>query len=1106
MILRRLGPASILLLLSTAAAGMDQQSIVQQLLDQPAPAPDWRATTQPVREGAIPADDAPIAVLVAFWSSEDVMYARQAPTPSDKVRLRLLDAALQQPERIQRLLHWLPETPDVCRRVNDLYEKLPDATEPDKELRQIVHDWLMIRGPYFHEDLMRAADGAQEEAMAALARLDWPAAQPVLNKHCQHLQAQVRIQAMIILYEHHVQAADKAATTEFRGRLRAIVTDAKSPASSRDAALQALMRSPWDGRDDWFLSLFSDRSLMGCEEGHTIYMPLREPVVREPDHWIPILSRMVGAKDKAVHDNTVSCLVQFQLDMARQDAIKPLLPWLSNPDWSAAGDRLRLVQSLDRVELPESVPGLLWVLRNSSGFEQAGAAEALGHYCAKEAGPALREAFEKEHDAIHSKSLVKAMLRCDALTDQKIVSAIEAYARDQVADPDREHPLLGNGPRQSVPVELGQGLSYLAVDRDAAAEKLLTRAQEIRAKEPKIADTLSQILTEWPAPAVDRDLVRRLRVQPDVTDIRSSLARQPHMLKNVKQELQQMTREGGALAGFAAAILADTDVCQRLLAGDDLVARQMLLACARLVRTPLPVADAGRLLDKGDVLLTLAAERYLESEDSAAARKLVLARHPAEALILGARMGFDPGHITFGAFDNIENHLRKEVLRQDGPEEVVALLSEGYWGSAGQRIIRVTGTKATLVVERGNGKRLLRELAGTELAQLRQLLATHAVDDLPPLNTIVFDGMQYEYVHLTRAGGRRVFMNNPGTGTAGTAYDLLTQGFLKLASEGKFEVRHALQDAIAGARLVLSEENHPVQAVWKNGQDMRVFVDATSKRPDAVASWHAIKQDRVAEAVGQPDACPILGEEDDIPESAPELRNGLNHPRWQVMAGQYAIRAGVDYYQGARIGGLWRCRKGQQPAKICDNAFARPVVTPDGKWAVASRSDAGWAEIRPLIRVDLASGEQLPTDIAPARFSEAVMYSAAHGKMLVSFSNGKELKDGTPVIEYRLLDPATGKSEPMTGQFEPLAYTNYRPLQPTSNPDEAWAAIPDREQAQTQIGRYDLKRFAFKPVLTLPEVRFTSMAMWVDEPESAAYITIGGDLLRIPLPPDPVAR
>ena len=50
---------------------------------------------------------------------------------------------------------------------------------------------------------------------------------------------------------------------------------------------------------------------------------------------------------------------------------------------------------------------------------------------------------------------------------------------------------------------------------------------------------------------------------------------------------------------------------------------------------------------------------------------------------------------------------------------------------------------------------------------MRALLSANRIDSLAPLITDVFDGMQYEYVHLTKEGGCRVFMNNPGDEPSG---------------------------------------------------------------------------------------------------------------------------------------------------------------------------------------------------------------------------------------------------------------------------------------------------------------------------------------------------
>jgi hypothetical protein len=633
--------------------------------------------------------------------------------------------------------------------------------------------------------------------------------------------------------------------------------------------------------------------------------------------------------------------------------------------------------------------------------------DALGHYRAKQAGAALRKVFEEGHTDRSGRSIVAAMLACDALSEKEIAEAVEAYCRDNLASAGRPQAGLFDEDRRPVKVELGEYLSRLAADREGACELLLARVRALGASDPNVADALVAVVSKWTAPAVDRYLVGRLKVAAEWPPVCAALNRHDQMRKNVPVELRAMSQAGGARAGVAAAVLGDPNACRRLLQGPDTPAQKLLLACARLLRTELPVALVGRLMKEADPLLSQAAERYLVSEDSVQARKLVLARHPGEMRILGARMGFDPGHSTYGAFDDTEQRLGKELPRPGGPDQIISLLSEGYWGNDGQRIIRIKGDQASLSVERYCGKSLSRPLTESQRKGLLEMISMLRFDDLPPLITPVYDGMQYEYVRLTRDGGRRVFMNNPGT--AGTA-------------------------------------------------------------------------------------------------------------------GKYAIRAAHDYDAGAReVGGLWRCRKGKQPERICDKTFARPVVTPDGKWAVAPRDDEGWAQKRPIIRVNLATGKQLPIDVGPARDAEAVCYLPSHGKMLISLTVGERSLDGNdPVIqaekeiaaeigaavaagggdltEYRLLDPATGKTEIVHGQFAPLEQLTYRPLQPNRNADETWAAIPDADGAGTRIGRYDLKRFAFHCLLSLPKAQFTSMQMWVDETEPAAYVVMNGDLLRIPLP------
>ena len=73
----------------------------------------------------------------------------------------------------------------------------------------------------------------------------------------------------------------------------------------------------------------------------------------------------------------------------------------------------------------------------------------------------------------------------------------------------------------------------------------------------------------------------------------------------------------------------------------------------------------------------------------------------------------------------------------------------------------VRGATAELILDSGDGQRTGRELTGQELADLRQFLETNKIDNLGPFDSNSNDGIQLEFVRLTRNGGRRIFMNNP---------------------------------------------------------------------------------------------------------------------------------------------------------------------------------------------------------------------------------------------------------------------------------------------------------------------------------------------------------
>ncbi len=100
--------------------------------------------------------------------------------------------------------------------------------------------------------------------------------------------------------------------------------------------------------------------------------------------------------------------------------------------------------------------------------------------------------------------------------------------------------------------------------------------------------------------------------------------------------------------------------------------------------------------------------------------------------------------------------------------------------------------------------------------------------------------------------------------------------------------------------------------------------------------------------------------------------------------------------------------------------------------------------------------------------------------------------------EYFFLDAETGTIQKAKGENRPLAQQTFRSLQPTGNADEVWAAIPDRAKDETQVGVYNIKTLAFKPLVKIPQITFNSMQMWVEA--GKVYFVYEGHLLALPLP------
>src|SRR5439155_5299749 len=83
----------------------------------------------------------------------------------------------------------LPDTAEFQNRMKAAYDRAPLGDDAP-QWKPAVHDWLMTHGRYFRDQLVEAAGRMKFEddhlsgldELRALARLDWPTAEPIVSR------------------------------------------------------------------------------------------------------------------------------------------------------------------------------------------------------------------------------------------------------------------------------------------------------------------------------------------------------------------------------------------------------------------------------------------------------------------------------------------------------------------------------------------------------------------------------------------------------------------------------------------------------------------------------------------------------------------------------------------------------------------------------------------------------------------------------------------------------------------------------------------------------------------------------------------------------------
>ena len=416
------------------------------------------------------------------------------------------------------------------------------------------------------------------------------------------------------------------------------------------------------------------------------------------------------------------------------------------------------------------------------------------------------------------------------------------------------------------------------------------------------------------------------------------------------------------------------------------------------MRAEFPVKKVAGLLQNKDPLLVTAAERYLESEDSAEARQIVLSLHPNEAKILGATTAFfenssfggggDPtilqnlfasvspyhrlpnGYIAYSAgLEENEKRLQSELTKDPN------LLGIYNWGS---NFVHIYKDRALLSWHDDPARYRERTLTSEEFDNFKGLISHFKADELPPFLSCAACSSQ-QLLMVGRNGGRRVFVK---ADTLPHFFAELDRTFTEMRAPAS-SIKYWAGKEVPGLEVLFADERIEAMSVFKNGSDFRLltadkvlrieidsqleqFAEEIEESEDESVgdrhepseqveaertrreyenyTWHTFAAGALSGTATQPTEIPYIPLKDDF-------KVPPGDSQWKARAGTLEIRGSDD--------GLFKIAAGKL-TQIKTGNYQDPVVTPNGRWAIATKYDDDTGPR--LMRINLANNREFEID------------------------------------------------------------------------------------------------------------------------------------------------